>query len=460
MTRPRLAVIGGGITGLAAAWEAAGDDSWAVTLLESSGRLGGKIRTSEFAGRSVDEGADAFLRRVPEALELCEELGLDDLTSPALANARTWIDGELIPIPPGHVLGVPIDLDAIAPTGVLSPEGLARARQEEATDSAAVRGDTSLGLLLRDRFGDEVVDRLVEPLIGGIYAGVLDEMSLDAAAPQIAPAAHRPGPISRNLAAARAADPPPAGAVFAAPVGGMGQLIDALSDGIERRGARTLLDAPVAAIRIEDGQYVVDRTDGSADSFEAVVVATPAAPAARLVNEMSPAAAALLDTIASSSVVLVTLAFDERAVGGSLDSSGFLVPRTAPDVRITAASWFTSKWAHLDEGDGQVILRVSLGHAGDSTAIDLSDEEIVATVAADLATTMGIVSPPSEVRISRWRDGFAQYGVGHHDLVERIEAALTLDAPRVICAGAAFRGIGIPACIRQGRLAARQVMGS
>lgn len=432
----RVAVVGGGISGLAAAWELSADPGTEVVVHEAADRFGGKIRTTPFAGRQVDEGADAFLRRVPDALALCAELGLDDLVAPAHGTACVWLDGRLVPLPRGLVLGVPARFDDLAASDILTPAGVERARREPDLAGEPLVGDTTVGELVRRRYGDEVADRLVAPLLGGIAAGSIDDMSVDATVPQLAAAAHRSGSLTAALAdAAPAAD---AGPIFAAPATGMETLVVALVDALRARGVELRTGSALSALPDAD----------------AVVVTTPADVAARLVAPLSERAAALLGAVRFASVVFTTLAFRRSDVPGDLDASGFLVPREA-GLALTAASWSSTKWARL-AGD-PVILRVSMGHSGDPEPIGWDDDRVLAALARDLRTTMGITAAPTEHRISRYPDGFAQYAVGHLARTDELEAALAADAPHVAVCGMAHRGVGIPACIREARRAARTV---
>lgn len=430
-----IAIIGGGISGLAAAWELSGDPSLDVTVVEAADRLGGKIRTEPFAGRPLDLGPDAFLRRVPDALALCGELGLDDLVAPAHGTAKVWLDGTLKALPGGLVLGVPARFDELEASDILSVDGLNRARAEVELEGLPITEDLTVGALIRGRYGDELADRIVAPLLGGIAAGDIDAMSIDASVPQLAAAARNATSITRALAATPAANPGP---VFAAPNGGMGVLIDTLVRRLRERGVEFRVNTSLAELPDADG----------------TLITTPAPTAAGLLAGHCDEAAELLRSIEHASVVFTAIAFRAADLPEALDGSGFLVPRSA-GLSITAASWSSSKWAHL-AGD-PVILRVSMGHSADPGAIDLDDETIAQRIAADLRTTMGITAAPTELRVTRYRDGFPQYRPGHLDRVARLEAALAERLPRVEVAGMAHRGVGIPACVREARAAARRL---
>jgi oxygen-dependent protoporphyrinogen oxidase len=462
-----LVVVGGGITGLAAAWEASSRPDIRVVVVEAEDRLGGKILTTDLdlpgGALTVDEGADAFLARIPDAVELCRELGLDaEFTEPASGRAKVFVDGELRWFPTQHVLGVPLDADDLAATGILGPEGLAEATAETSYDGPAPDGDVAIGPYLAQHFGRELVDHVVGPLVGGINAGEVDELSLRAVTPQLAEAAADGGSLTEALRRRRVAAPP-AGPVFHGLRGGTTRLVEALAAACRDRGVTIHTSAAVVSCVPGDaGCYVVGVVHGQERTeritADAVVVTSPAPAAAALVRHLSTDAARELDSIEHCSVALVTLAYRREDVPVPVDASGFLVPRDS-GLLLTAASWGSTKWAHWDDGH-HVILRVSAGHASDDRGATLDDDALLDGLRSDLTTTMGITAAPVLTRITRWRNGFAQYTVGHLDRADRIDAGLDRDAPGVRVTGAAMRGVGIPACIRQGRTAVRDLLGS
>lgn len=433
----RVAIVGGGITGLAAAYEAAIEEPDAeIVVYERGDEFGGKLATTTFVGRLVDLGADAFLARVPWGLDLCRELGMETaLVSPAQQAAYVWADGALRRLPPGLVLGVPTDIEAVHASGIVpGPITVTPAPVPLRHDE-----DVSVGALVRAQLGDAVFERLVDPLLGGINAGDGDRLSLRAAAPQLAAAAEQ----GRDLVASLRAQPPArSGPVFYAPIGGMGALADALVDALVAKGVRLRRATPVDSLDALDA----DRA----------VLAVPAYRAAELVREVAPAAGDLLAGIAYASVALVTMAFPPEAVTRPLDASGFLVPRTE-GLLMSATSWSSSKWAHLSS-DHSVIVRVSAGRFGDERAMALDDNELVDALLVEVARTSGLLGEPLDVRVTRWPGSFPQYEPGHLDRVDRIEADLRDRLPNVVLAGAALRGLGVPACIRQGRDAARDLL--
>ena len=437
-----VAVVGGGITGLAAAWELVRSGA-RVTLLEASDRLGGRILTADVGGRPVDLGPDAFLSRVPEAMELCHQLGLGgELVSPAAEQALLWVGGRLRPLPAGLVLGAPTSLASVARSGTLSPAGMARAALDLVLPSAGDgSSDRSVGELVTARFGRQVHRRLVDPLIGGIHAGPSELLSVRATAPQLAAAAAMKRSLLLGLRAQRRAAAPASGPAFHTLRHGLGRLVRRLEEELRRAGVTVELHAPVESL--------------AAVGADGTVVAVPAGPAARLLGG-SPQAAAELAAIDHASVALAVLVYPAGAFRRPLQGSGFLVPRHEGRL-LTACSFASAKWPHWT-APGQVVLRASAGRWGDERAMALTDAELVARLHAELVEALGLREPPAHHRVARWVDAFPQYRVGHLDRVERIEAALARDLPGVAVAGPALRGVGIPACIAQGRRAARLVL--
>ncbi|MDP9071076.1 MAG: protoporphyrinogen oxidase [Actinomycetota bacterium] len=437
-----VAVVGGGITGLAAAWELLGSGA-RVTLLDAADRLGGRIVTAEVGGRPVDLGPDAFLSRVPEALELCRQLGLDsELVSPAADQAFVWVRGRLRRLPAGVVLGAPTDLVSLARSGVLSPAGLARATLDLVLPASRDGGhDRSVGDLVRARLGRQVHERLVDPLVGGIHAGPSELLSVRATAPQLAAAAAERRSLVAGLRAQRRASPPAPGPMFHSLREGLARLVVRLEEELRAGGVAVELATPVKSL--------------AALRADATVVAAPATVAADLLAG-SPQAAAELRSIDHASVGLAVLVYPADAFPRPPVGSGFLVPRREGRL-LTACSFASAKWPHW-AAPGQVVLRASAGRWGDQRALAMADEELVGRLHADLADALGLTDAPSHFRVTRWRDAFPQYRVGHLERVARIEAAVARDLRRVAVAGPALGGVGIPACIAQGRRAARLVL--
>ena len=468
-----VAVIGGGITGLAAAWELARRAGGpGVVVYEADQRLGGKIRTDAFADQVVEAGPDAFLARVPHAIELCRELGLaDELVAPGAGRAYLWTRGRVRGLPEGLVLGVPSDLVGLALSGVLSPLGLARAALDLVLPAAPHQpeeGDLSVGALVARRFGREAAERLVDPLLGGIHAGTIDRLSAAATAPQLLAALagrrsllaglrgqlaeqHQAEAAAAGGAAAGGGRPAP---VFLTPAAGLGRLVDSLRQALVASGVALRTGTPVTELGRADGGWMV-ATGGGVGAFDAVVVTTPAPAAAALLAQAVPAAASELAAIEHASVVMATLGWPSAQAPGPPGGSGLLTPRVDGHL-MTACSWYTAKWPHTAHG-GLSVLRVSAGRAGDGRAMAMDDAELVAGLRSELRDALDITAAPAAVRVTRWPDGFPQYTPGHLARVERIERAVRAH-PGLAVAGAPYRGVGIPACIASGREAARAVL--
>ena len=448
-----VVVVGAGVAGLAAAAEA-GRLGAQVTVLEGSSRVGGKVAVSEVGGLAVDEGADSMLTRVPDGIALARDAGLEEeLVAPATGAASVWSRGALRPLPTGTLLGLPTDLAALARTGLLSGRGLNRVPLDLLLPGSPVTEDVAVGELVARRFGREVVDRLVEPLLGGVYAGRPDRLSLRATLPQLVAAAGRHRSLLLAAREARAATPPTDGPLFASLPGGLGRLPAAL---VARSGARVELGTTVRALaRTSAGWRLTTGSAAAPSSYDAdaVVLAVPAAPAARLLASVAPTAAAELAGVEYASVAIVTLVLDGPVAGAR--GSGYLVP--AVEGRTTKAVTFSSrKWAHL-AGD-RSVLRASVGRAGETADLQRSDDELVAVVLAELAQTVGPLPRQVDARVVRWGGGLPQYAVGHLDLVRRVREGVGRE-PRLAVAGAAYDGVGVPACARSGRAAARTALG-
>ncbi|MBE3560336.1 MAG: protoporphyrinogen oxidase [Ktedonobacteraceae bacterium] len=452
---PHIAVIGGGIAGLVAAYQLVRrqDVPMHVTLIEASDRLGGKIRTGHLAGVAIDLGPEAFVARVPEARALCQELGMEEeLVAPAAARTYLWTGQRLRPLPSGLVYGVPASAGAILRSGILSLPGIARAGLDLLLPRREWPADPSVTQVIGSRLGQEIVDRLVEPLLAGIHAGRADHLSLAAVAPQLAAAAAQHRSLILGLRSAR-----PAGKTGASPLllgvkGGLERLVErlytALSDVDVRSGT------PVRSIVPQtDGRYRLHCEHSPAVVADGVVLAVPAWIAAGMLREMAPELSDRLSAIRYASVVTATLAYPASVLPGPLDGSGFLVPRVEGRL-LTACTWCGSKWPHLS-GTDAVILRCSAGRQGDERALHLDDGELVKQLHHELVEAMGVKARPVEQLVTRWEHAIPQYETGHQDRITSIEAELA-NWPGIVLAGASYHGVGIAACIQDGvRAAAR-----
>jgi oxygen-dependent protoporphyrinogen oxidase len=445
-----VVVVGGGIAGLSAAY-ALTDDGNDVTLIESTGAVGGKLRISDVAGVPIDEGAEMFLRRVPEGLALIDRLGRsEEVVSPRTTTAGVWARDEIRPMPVGTLMGLPSD--PVALRGVLTDDEVARVAADAELGGEAPGEDVSVGAWVASRVGSAVVDRLVDPLLGGVYAGRADELSLAATIPQL------PRDEVSLLAAVRRALPsqPSTDPVFATVTDGMGSLPASVAAAIKAGGGRVVLGRTVRRVdRADAGWRVVHgaTNDERVVEADAVVIAAPAAPAARLLADVAPQAAADLAGVDAASMAIVTTAWRSTDVP-SLSRSGYLVPAVygRPVKAVTFAS---TKWEHLARHD-VVLVRGSIGRFGDVTDLQRDDTDLVAAAVAELTTYAGFAGVPVDTRVSRWGGGLPQYAVGHRERVARIRAAVAAVPGLAVC-GATYDGVGVPACIHTGHAAAEQV---
>ncbi|MFB6819785.1 protoporphyrinogen oxidase [Streptomyces sp. NPDC056347] len=454
-----VVVIGGGIAGLAAAHRLLGAGV-RVTLLEATERLGGKLMTGEVAGARVDLGAESMLARRPEAVGLAREVGLGDrLQPPATAAASVWTRDALRPMPKNHLMGVPGDPSALA--GLLTPEGLARIAEDRDLTPTPVGDDVAVGAYVADRLGREVVDRLVEPLLGGVYAGDAYRISMRAAVPQLFEAAQEGGSLLDGVRRAqeRAAARQKTGPVFQGIDGGIGTLPGAVADAVRAAGGEILTATPVLGLtRTADGWNV--RTEDRTITADGIVLAAPAWSASTLLAAESPAASAELAGVEYASMALVTMAFrrpDVAATDALAGRSGFLVPPV--DGRTIKASTFsTHKWQWVaDTAPDLFVLRTSVGRYGEEDHLHREDHELVDVSLRDLAEATGLAAKPVDTEVTRWIGGLPQYPVGHLARVARIrEQVAKLPALRVC--GAVYDGVGIPACIASAHRAADEIV--
>ncbi|MFD5011070.1 protoporphyrinogen oxidase [Streptomyces chartreusis] len=452
-----VVVVGGGIAGLAAAHRLL-DRGRHVTVLEASDRVGGKLLPGEIAGVRVDLGAESMLARRPEAIALAREAGLAErLQPPASASASIWTRGALRPMPKGHVMGVPGTAAALS--GVLSDEGLARIERDADLPRTEVGDDVAVGAYVAARLGREVVDRLVEPLLGGVYAGDAYRISLRSAVPQLYQAARTHDSLTEAVREiqAKAAANQQTGPVFMGIEGGVGRLPLAVAESVRARGGEIVTGSPVTELRREaSGGWRVVAGDRVLRP-DAVVVAVPAPAAAALLRAEAPGAGAELEGVEYASMALVTLAY-RRSDAGLPAGSGFLVPPV--DGRTIKASTFASqKWGWIaDEDRDTIVLRTSVGRYGETEILGRDDAGLVDVSRRDLKEATGLDATPLETRVTRWTDGLPQYPVGHHARVARVREHVARVPGLAVC-GAQYDGVGIPACIASAYAAVDQLDG-
>ena len=440
-----VVVVGAGIGGLSAAYQLQqqGRD---VLVLEGSPQVGGVLRRRSVAGVPVDVGAEAMLNRRPEGVDLATALGLE-VCHPTVASSRIWTRDALRPLP-RSLMGVPLDLDDLAASGVLTDAELARVRAESGHAATPVGDDVTVGDLVDDRLGHAVTDRLVEPLLGGVYAGHARRISARAAVPQLLEMARSGSLLEAGAALGATAPTTYDRPVFACVPGGMGLFAETLTAGLPVRTGATVR----GLTRTADGWdlLVGPTTSPTTVRAGAVVLATPAAATARLLAGVDPEASDLLGRMEAASVAVVTLAYRVADVAALAEarSSGFLVPPTEGRA-IKASTWSFAKWewaGAAGAAEGVAHLRTSLGRHREEAALQATDADLVARSRADLAAATGLEADPVDVHVQRWGGGLPQYPLGHLARVARVRARVAEHPGLAVC-GAAYDGVGIPAVI-------------
>jgi oxygen-dependent protoporphyrinogen oxidase len=467
----RIAIIGGGIAGLAAAYELEkARASASYTLFEACPRLGGSLASEIVGGAVLERGPDSFLTEKPAAAELCRELGLGaELLSSNDAARKTYIvvRNRLVPLPDGLMFLVPTKLVPTAFTRLFSFSTKARMALELLhPPRRKVRGDETVAALVARHFGPEVVDRLADPLLSGIYGGDAAELSARAVLPRLVEMESRYGSLTRGMLAAhrkmrdRAKTPSKTqndGAVFTALRGGMQQLVDALAVRLDPASVR--LATPVSALAKTAGGWSIE-AGGATERYDAVLMASPAWAAGVLLCPVDPALGDALDSIPYSSSITVNLIYDESRIGRLPEGFGFLVP--AAEGRAMLACTFVHRKFLGRTPPGKAVFRAFLGGVRNEALLTESDGALVAIVRRELsgilgAKTLSLAVEPEHAQVSRWRRAMAQYSVGHQERIGQI-AARVAALPGLRLAGNAYDGIGIPDCIRLGRKAARELV--
>ena len=437
-----IVVVGGGITGLTAAFELARRKVEFV-LLEASPRLGGLIHTEHTDGFTIDAGPDSLLVQKPAAIQLCEELGLSGQLMATRTPRTAYVlrDGRLYPLPSPSVLGIPTSLEALWRYDLLDWPARARVALEPLIRESSVE-DESVAAFFRRRFGAATVGLIAEPLLGGIHAGDVEQLSMRSVFPRLIQAARQRGGIARNLGSVpRSAD----SGMFRALRGGMADLVAAIERALPRGAVRT--NSAATEIERRGSGWTVssgaDRIDASA-----VILSSPAHAVAGLLRPLELDAARLCDAVPYVSTTSVALGWRRRDVAHPLTGSGFVVARRHNTLRITACTWVSSKWEHRAPA-GHVLLRAFAGGAHDPGAVDLDDQGLIEMAVRDLTPLLGISAPPILTRVFRARNAGAQHLVGHGArtaaLAQRIAAL-----PGLFVAGSGFESIGIPDCVANG----------
>lgn len=466
--RPHVVVVGGGISGLAAAWRLATlRHDLDITVLEGSDAVGGKLRVSEIDGIAVDEGAESMIATRPEAVALAREIGLgDDLVHPAVSAPSLFLGGDLVPLPPALMMGVPTDLTSLARSGVITAQGLARIPLDHVLPATRLGDDISIGEYVGRRLGPEVVVKLVAPLLMGVYADRPVNISMRVAAPSLFEAATHDRSLLEAAKAARAksAAASSGGPVFAGIRGGVGRFAVVLAERLRAAGVTITTGVTVRDVvraprgwRIETGAT----NDVTFLDADAVILAVPAPVAAKLAKGLSVQAEAELSELDVTSVAVVTHLYRASDLpGGDVPAgSGYLTPS---DVRrpVKAATFASHKWQWIaDEATprGLVAVRCSMGLADDVEMLQRDDDDLARLAADDLAfaARLGKARPVAS-RVTRWGGGLPRYAVGHVDRATRIVDALQ-SLPGLAVCGAAYDGVGIAACIGRADKAATHI---
>lgn len=470
-----MAIIGGGISGLATAFSlqeqaAAAGLSLRCTVLEAGVAWGGKIVTHRVADLVSEAGPDSFLSQKPAGLELCAKLGLTEQlinTNETEKKAFVYSRGRLRELPEGFVVMTPNQLGPFVRSGLLSWRGLMRMSLDVLLPANRPRDgeDESLASFFRRRFGREAFERLLEPLMAGIYAGDAEEMSVAATFPRFLELERQHGSVIRGMLAAQRAQSGVGSSgtkrtMFVSLKNGLTDLVAALVDRLTRQGVILRSGATVEALRVRSHQlnrwmYDLILNDGSSVSVESLVLATPAYVSADLLRPLTPMAGGLLDLIPYASTATIGMAFPTSAVTGTVEGFGFVVPRVERRDLI-AATWTSLKWPHRAPLE-QVLIRCYVGGIGRDRILELEDHALIARVRSELAGLCGLTAEPHYLEVNRWMKAMPQYTLGHLDRLKQIDAALSRYGGLALT-GAAYRGVGIPDCIRDGTLTAQRVL--
>jgi protoporphyrinogen/coproporphyrinogen III oxidase len=458
----RVAIIGGGISGLAAAFaleeRRRAGESVGYVVYEAGPRFGGVLQTEIVDGCVVEAGPDSFLTEKPWAADLCRRIGLEDqLIGSNDTDRKTYIliKGKLTPLPDGLMFMVPTSIAPAMLSPLFSSGTKFRMVREWRFSPRQSNGDESVAALVERHYGTEMVDRVADPLLSGVYGGEAAQLSVRAVLPRFAEMEAKHGSLARGMLAARKERSQLApSSIFTSLKNGMQQLPDTIIGQLAMENLRP--NSPVQALQRQERGWVVSAGYAS-DHFDAVIVATPAPMAAMLLEMSSVELATELLTIPYSSSVTVALGYGADVRASLPPGFGFLIPRSE-GKRMLAATFVHNKFPHRAAED-RALLRCFLGGTRDELVLELPDEEILNIVRQELHEILGLTAEPLFTRVHRWKGAMAQYNVGHLDRLERIEATRK-QLPGLALAGNGYRGIGVPDCIRSGEQAAAEVTAS
>ncbi|PWU67774.1 protoporphyrinogen oxidase [Gracilibacillus dipsosauri] len=457
----KIVIIGGGIAGLTAAFylkKQIKEENlpYEVNVIEASNRLGGKIKTERRDGFTMERGPDSFLIRKQSAERLVREVGLGDkLVTNGTGKSYILIGNELHSMPQGSFMGIPTQVKPFLLSDLFSIAGKLRAGMDFIRPKGMPQDDQSLGKFFRKRFGDELVENLIEPLLSGIYAGDIDDLSLMATFPNFYELEQKYGSIVRGLQKSmpKTKNTGKKRSMFYSLEGGLQTLVEALEQAL---GDEMIYkNTKVKSLEKINSNYQLSLSDGSIVNADAVMVATPFASMKQMLGSYD--FIQKLGEMKATSVANVVLAFDQSAIKEDIDGTGFVVSRNSSN-RITACTWTHKKWPETTVPEGKALLRCYVGRPGDEEVIHLSDDGLEELVLADLNKIMRIDGKPLFSVVTRWENAMPQYRVGHKQMVEKLEGDLMEHLPGVYVAGSPYKGIGIPDCIDQGEETVKKML--
>ena len=442
-----VAVVGGGVSGLICARRLS-QKGICVTLFEAEPILGGEIRTTIFAGHHIDMGAEAVHVSAPGMKELIAELGLsDELMSSNPGMSWIWTRRGLRRLPAGVGPSGPRRLRPVLGSGVMSVRGLVRAALEPLVPRRIPQEDIGVGEYVSQRFGRQVVERFVDPVLGSLHAGNVYKLSLRAIAPELSTIADSGASVMMSRRGQKSGPP----LSFATWVGGLSTLVNRLLTGTD---VEVRISTPVDAVRsLPNGRFQIQESSGETMEVDGVVLAVPARIAAQIIRPVSQKAANILEQIRYASVATALIAYPLDAVRGvkALSGTGLLVPSTRGRL-LKAATFLTTKWSHLADPN-YFLMRLSSGRADEGEIEKLEDSALVAGLHSDLVAATGISSEPVQYFVQRWPHAIPQLEIGHLHLVAQVRQELELQ-PGVMIAGSSYDGLGIATCLRSGERAA------